>query len=435
MAKFNGTLNVFGNIKSKEFPQQVQVNDTVADATTTAPGVGLPAAATGQRYILVANTGALNGAWGSISGVGDNDIVEYDGTNWFVAYDVSVQPAGACTYDLDANGEVCYNGSEWSTSGAPGGGDGITFNAGQNRYDLDLANTTPGLELTASDGTGELRLSAQGNGIAGGAGSLLSVLADSTGGANLATAINVSANGVAIAIDDSSVGENGSNQLEVKDLGISTAKIADAAVTVAKIEILAEGELIVGNGVANSKVATASVGDILSDETNGLTIKANAVGTTEIADANVTVAKIEVLAEGELIVGNGVANSKVDTSSVGDILSDETNGLTIKADAVDSAEIAADAVKTSELDFADTNLRSGVQSDPFTASLTRTFTHSWGTTSVIVDIFDATTGETCYADMVVRNSNDVTITLAETPANNLTVLLREVKAETTLVVS
>ena len=52
------------------------------------------------------------------------------------------------------------------------------------------------------------------------------VKTDVTGGANLATVVNVSANGVAVKIDDSTVGENGSNQLEVKDDGITEPKLA-----------------------------------------------------------------------------------------------------------------------------------------------------------------------------------------------------------------
>ncbi len=43
----------------------------------------------------------------------------------------------------------------------------------------------------------------------------LDVQADSTGGSNLATVVNVSANGVAVKIDDDSIQENGSNQLYV----------------------------------------------------------------------------------------------------------------------------------------------------------------------------------------------------------------------------
>ncbi|MEM4662797.1 MAG: hypothetical protein QXM75_02125, partial [Candidatus Diapherotrites archaeon] len=70
---------------------QADVDNYVLDASTTAPGVGLPAAALGQRYILASNTATLHPNWGTILGIDDNDIVQYDGTNWYVAYDVSAQ--------------------------------------------------------------------------------------------------------------------------------------------------------------------------------------------------------------------------------------------------------------------------------------------------------------------------------------------------------
>lgn len=60
-----------------------------------------------------------------------------------------------------------------------------------------------------------LATSVAGNGLGGGAGDALEVVADATGGDNLAKSINVSANGVAIKVDDSSIIENGSGQLSV----------------------------------------------------------------------------------------------------------------------------------------------------------------------------------------------------------------------------
>ena len=64
-----------------------------------------------------------------------------------------------------------------------------------------------------------------GDGLTGGNGSDLDVQADATGGANLAKVINVSANGVAVKIDDTTIEENGSGQLGVKDNGIDENKL------------------------------------------------------------------------------------------------------------------------------------------------------------------------------------------------------------------
>lgn len=71
----------------------------------------------------------------------------------------------------------------------------------------------------------KLNSNVAGNGVSGGDGSALTVNPDSTGGANLGTVVNVSANGVAVKIDDITIGENGSNQLEVKSNSISATQI------------------------------------------------------------------------------------------------------------------------------------------------------------------------------------------------------------------
>jgi len=135
------------------------------------------------------------------------------------------------------------------------GGNIQPVNVAANGVGVDI-NAIAGTGIEA-DGSANLRLALQGNGIAGGAGSTLSVDADTetggniqganvtangvgvdvsaiagnglaadgsanldvspdtTGGANLAEAINVSANGVAVKIDDVGVKENGSGQLVV----------------------------------------------------------------------------------------------------------------------------------------------------------------------------------------------------------------------------
>lgn len=89
------------------------VDEIVADANATAPGDGLPAAAAGQRYILETNTASLHANWGTITGVGDGDIVEYDGADWVVSLDVSALTAVPYCWDIDTERFMQYSSGEW----------------------------------------------------------------------------------------------------------------------------------------------------------------------------------------------------------------------------------------------------------------------------------------------------------------------------------
>lgn len=241
--KFNSNIRVLGNIFSNESAYQQPVLDIQTDATLD-PGAS---PATGDRYILT-DTGALNANFGTITGVGNNDIVEYDGSDFVIVWDASAQGSGAQTYDKNSSESYEYNGTAWATAGHPDGGDGITFNSGANRFDIDLADTAPGLELTAADGSGELQLSTQGNGIAGGSGSTLSV-DPATEVAGSRAAVYVAADGVGINLDNSTL-DHTSSTLQVKDLGITTGKIAADAIDNTKLaDDAVQSENILTNAV------------------------------------------------------------------------------------------------------------------------------------------------------------------------------------------
>ena len=94
-----------------------------------------------------------------------------------------------------------------------------------------------------------------GNGLTGGNGSAIAAAVDSTGGANLAKVINVSSNGIAVKIDDSTIGENGSNRLYVKSAGITETQLAAS---------------VAGNGLAggNGTALSLDINDIAAAETS-----------------------------------------------------------------------------------------------------------------------------------------------------------------------
>lgn len=76
------------NIDPDTLPQNtLDPVDAVINPLTAGPGVGLPAAATGTRYLIVENMGGSSStvAWGSVV-ANANDIIEYDGSDWFVSF-------------------------------------------------------------------------------------------------------------------------------------------------------------------------------------------------------------------------------------------------------------------------------------------------------------------------------------------------------------
>lgn len=89
---------------------------------------------------------------------------------------------------------------------------------------------------------------------------VMTVESDSTGGSNLATVINVSANGVAVGVDESTIDDNGSNQLQVVDEGITEPKLA-------MNDSPADGEVIAWNSSGYMEwVSPTSVGEEYVEE-------------------------------------------------------------------------------------------------------------------------------------------------------------------------
>lgn len=192
---------------------QADVLNKQTDASLD-PG-GSPA--TGDRYIITAAS-ALHANFGTITGIGDNDIVEYNGTAFEVAYDVSVEGEGVLVWNRNDDVYEQYDGTSWTEFGGLSGvtaGTGLsktgnTLNVGAGDG-IDVAADTVAVDVSdlvgigiEDDGSNNFRLAAQGDGITGGAGTTLSVQADSTTGATVAPA-SVGSNGIGITIDNDSL--------------------------------------------------------------------------------------------------------------------------------------------------------------------------------------------------------------------------------------
>lgn len=163
----------------------------------------------------------------------DGKIVSFDGTTNTGA-DTSEAADGSAILisgenSIYENDAYAFDGAvptgTWVLMNAGGGltaGNGITISSsiisvkpdvttGGNIVALDVVANGVGLDVSdiagtgiEADGSGNLRLAAQGNGIAGGAGSTLSVAADSTTGVTVAP-VAVGGNGVGVTVDNSSI--------------------------------------------------------------------------------------------------------------------------------------------------------------------------------------------------------------------------------------
>jgi hypothetical protein len=86
----------------------------------SAPGAGLATAAQGQRYLILNAIGDASNtdgpdAWGSLV-AGANDIVEYNGTDWQVAFDSSTDSGVHYMTNTNTGLQYKWTGTEWVKS-------------------------------------------------------------------------------------------------------------------------------------------------------------------------------------------------------------------------------------------------------------------------------------------------------------------------------
>lgn len=104
-----------------------------------------PTLTAGARYI-VTNVSALNVGFGTISGVENGDIVEYNGSAFTVAYDVSVKGDGVLCFNKGDNQFYKYISGTWSYGGlsAVTAGTGLENAAGT--FNVKYDNVTIGID-------------------------------------------------------------------------------------------------------------------------------------------------------------------------------------------------------------------------------------------------------------------------------------------------
>ena len=136
---------------------QADVLDIQADATLD-PGA---TPTTGDRYIIT-DSASLHANFGTIAGIGNNDIVEYDGADFVVIYDVSAEGEGAIVWDRAANAWKQWTGSTWSNLTAAGESN-TASNVGASGIGIFEQKTGVDLELRKLFGTNGLATSLNGS--------------------------------------------------------------------------------------------------------------------------------------------------------------------------------------------------------------------------------------------------------------------------------
>jgi len=94
--------------------------DAVIDPQKNGPGVGLPVASVGTRYLLIDNIGDVENtqpalAWGSVV-ANENDIIEWNGTEWVVDFEAAESPNTEFVANITTGIQYRWDGFNWLKS-------------------------------------------------------------------------------------------------------------------------------------------------------------------------------------------------------------------------------------------------------------------------------------------------------------------------------
>jgi len=86
--------------------------NAITNPSGSYPGDGtVPAASTGQRYLITSDT-PINATWTNVVAHKD-DIIEYNGTNWVVSFDASAINSQQYVLNGASSNQLEWNGTEW----------------------------------------------------------------------------------------------------------------------------------------------------------------------------------------------------------------------------------------------------------------------------------------------------------------------------------
>jgi len=122
--------NNLANLKFNVDPATIPTNilpsiNAIVDPRVNGPTIGLPAASTGQRYLIVnplGNASIGNGAivWqntdSSITPALTNDIIQYDGSKWNISYRPNATSNASYVTNTFSSHQYAWNGAQWVKS-------------------------------------------------------------------------------------------------------------------------------------------------------------------------------------------------------------------------------------------------------------------------------------------------------------------------------
>jgi hypothetical protein len=89
----------------------------IVNPDDASPGDGLPLPETGQRYLITAETPQGDNYWGQANVLASaNDIIEYNGATWIVAFDSSVSGQAEVVTNNYTNKQLKWDGEKWFSS-------------------------------------------------------------------------------------------------------------------------------------------------------------------------------------------------------------------------------------------------------------------------------------------------------------------------------
>jgi hypothetical protein len=251
----------------------------------------VPSLVTGSRYI-VTDVGNLNAGFGTITGVGNNDIVQYDGANFVVSYDVSAQGEGALVWNR-ADDTFYYYTTAWASFG---GLTGVTAGIGLlktgNTLDVNLG---AGITQLPTDEVGIDLFSASG----------LHLTVDGTTDST-ATGAQLS-----LKLDGATLSKTASG-VKVADGGISNTQVAsNAAIALTKLAAVTANRAIVSDasGFLIASATTDTEIGYLSGVTSAIQTQLNNKASTTLNNLGTTSINADLLPSADVTRSLGASGN------------------------------------------------------------------------------------------------------------------------------